>query len=150
MHEYPPGIANVSLFDGTEPNLSAMGELPLDLLVELGGPGVFFNAKPSGHGANLRLERTLRVMDGGVMYIPFVAIHDINEGDGGYWDYEPDKGLGGADSYHFKDSVWGNGAELAGGTNRTSHWLPRPLLIIPVAIGSTGSKGGPWMGAIGR
>jgi len=109
VHEYPPGIANVSLFDGTEPNLSAMGELPLDLLVELGGPGVFFNAKPSGHGANLRLERTLRVMDGGVMYIPFMAIHDIKEGDGGYWDYEPDKGLGGADSYHFNDSVWGIG-----------------------------------------
>jgi hypothetical protein len=106
LHEYPPGIANVALFDGTEPQLTALGELPLELLHELGAPGVFFNAKPAANGANLRLERTKRIIQKGLIYIPFVAIHDILEGDFGYWEYDPDKGLGGADSFRFDDSIF--------------------------------------------
>jgi hypothetical protein len=106
LHEYPPGIANVSIFDGTESQLTALGELPLELLHELGAPGVFFNAKPAANGANLRLERTKRIIQKGLIYIPFVAIHDILEGDFGYWEYDPDKGLGGADSFRFDDSIF--------------------------------------------
>jgi hypothetical protein len=106
LHEYPPGIANVTLNDGTEPELTALGELPLELLHELGAPGVFFNAKPAANGANLRLERRKRIIQNGLIYIPFVAIHDILEGDFGYWEYDPDKGLGGADSFRFDDSIF--------------------------------------------
>ena len=107
LHEYPPGIANVTVFDGSaEVELTALGELPLELLVELGAPGVFFNAKSNGNGANLRLERTERVVIGGLLYIPFFALCDINEGDGGYWAYAPDKGRGGKGSYNFDDSIF--------------------------------------------
>jgi hypothetical protein len=31
---------------------------------------------------------------------------NINEGEGGYWDYKPDKGMGGTESYYFDDSVF--------------------------------------------
>jgi len=107
LHEYPPGIANVTLNDGTEPELTALGELPLELLHELGAPGVFFNAKPAANGANLRLERRKRIIQNGLIYIPFVATHDILVGDFGYWEYDPNKGLGGADSFSFDDSIFG-------------------------------------------
>ena len=29
------------------------------------------------------------------------------EGEGGYWDYQPNKGLGGADAIRFDDTVFG-------------------------------------------
>ena len=68
---------------------------------------IFFNAKPAGNGANLRLERTKRIIQNGLIYIPFVATHDILVGDFGYWEYDPNKGLGGADSFSFDDSIFG-------------------------------------------
>ena len=105
IEEYPPCFANVTIFDGTKPEMTAIGELPLGVLWDLGAPGVFFNAKPAGHGANLRLERTERVVTaGGIMMIPFYATEDIPKGAGGYWPYEEGKGVGGADSYSFDDS----------------------------------------------
>jgi hypothetical protein len=107
LHEYPPGIANVTINDGTDTDLTGFGELPLDYLRELGAPGVFFNAKTAAEGANLRLDRASRLIHNGLLYIPFYATRNIMEGEGGYWDYQPDKGLGGADSYHFDDSVFG-------------------------------------------
>ena len=107
LHEYPPGIANVTIFDGSQTSLTAFGELPLDLLHALGAPGVFFNAKTAAQGANLRLDRKSRMIHKGLLYIPFYATRDIKAGEGGYWDYEPDKGLGGADSYSFDATVFG-------------------------------------------
>jgi len=105
LDEYPPCFANVTIFDGTKPEMTAIGELPLPVLYDLGAPGVFFNAKAAGHGANLRLARTERfVTAGGIMIIPFYATEDIAKGDGGYWPYEEGKGVGGADSYTFDDS----------------------------------------------
>ena len=105
LHEYPPCHANVTIFDGTDPEMTAIGELPLEVLHDLGAPGVFLNAKPTGHGANLRLARKERfVTAGGIIMIPYYATEDIPKGNGGYWQYEEGKGVGGADSYSFDDS----------------------------------------------
>ena len=104
MTEYPPCFANVTIFDGQDPNLTAIGELPLEVLCELRAPGVFFNAKPAVDGANLRLERKeQQVSEGRIIMIPLYATSDIAEGEGGYWPYTPGKGMGGADSYMFRD-----------------------------------------------
>jgi hypothetical protein len=108
LEEYPPCFANVTIFDGTKAQMTAIGELPLAVLYDLGAPGVFFNAKPAGNGANLRLERKERfVTPGGIILIPYYTTQNIAKGDGGYWPYEANKGCGGANSYTFDESIFG-------------------------------------------
>jgi hypothetical protein len=38
LDEYPPCFANVTIFDGTKPEMTAIGELPLPVLSDLGAP----------------------------------------------------------------------------------------------------------------
>jgi hypothetical protein len=116
--EYPPCFANVTILDGSDaPKLTAIGELPLEVLYNLRAPGVFFNSKSAGNGANLSLDRRRRfVTEGRIIMIPFYALDDIAEGEGGYWEYTPDKGCGGANSYMFDDAAFEIGSISVSGS----------------------------------
>jgi hypothetical protein len=105
--ELAPGNHNATLFDGSADRGTCVGELPLEVLQAVGGVGVFFNAKTLQQGANLVLKRKQNWRDGrGLVYIPMYARVAIKKGEGGYWDYDPAAGAGGADSYTFDDSIF--------------------------------------------
>jgi hypothetical protein len=105
--ELAPGNHNATLFDGSADRGTCVGELPLEVLQAVGGVGVFFNAKTLQQGANLVLKRKQNWRDGrGLLYIPMYARVAIKKGEGGYWDYDPAAGAGGADSYTFDDSIF--------------------------------------------
>jgi len=111
--EFPPGRSNVSLMhnpDGKSPASFAIGELPLSVLEEKCGAGVYFNAGDKQAANNLSLDRRAVWRDGkGLAYIPLYvkAEKGIEAGEGGYWRYAPFFGIGGADSYTFQDAKYG-------------------------------------------
>jgi hypothetical protein len=86
-----------------------VGELPLDLLVELNAPGPCFNAGDVSTPNNLVLNRRLKWLDPitGILYLAFNASSTITKNAPGRWDYKPFCGKGGADSYNFDDSKFG-------------------------------------------
>ena len=107
VDQLAPGNHNVTIFDGSTAKGTCVGELPLEVLQVVGGVGVFFNAKTTHAGANLALNRRRCWRDGkGLVYIPMYATRDIQKGEGGYWDYDPFAGAGGADSYTFDNSIF--------------------------------------------
>jgi len=113
--EFPPGRSNVSLThnpDGQSPGSCAIGELPLSVLEEKRGAGVFFNAGDTLPENNLQLDRRKVWRDGkGLAYMPLIvsALHGIEPGGVGLWRYDPFAGIGGAESYTFNDAKYGMG-----------------------------------------
>jgi hypothetical protein len=96
--------------DGKSPASFAIGELPLSVLEEKCGAGVYFNAGDKQAANNLSLDRRAVWRDGkGLAYIPLYvkAEKGIEAGEGGYWRYAPFFGIGGADSYTFQDAKYG-------------------------------------------
>jgi len=106
--EWPEGRANVSVNDGNprRADFKIMGELPLEELQRLCAPGQFFNAKKSGYGANLVMQRRNAWCDGkGRAFLPMVAAKGgIAKGQGGYWAYDHESGAKGANSTSLNDS----------------------------------------------
>ena len=107
---WPPGRENVLLLEGDVDYGFLVGELPLDLLVDLNAPGVCFNAGDAQQPNNLTLNRRLKWIDQttGILYLAFCALdRGIDKDVPGRWDYKPFSGKGGVDSYFFDDSYFG-------------------------------------------
>ena len=110
---WPPGRNNVRLLDGEVDDGQVIGELPLEVIVEISAPGVIFNAGDSSEPRNLRLDRyqVWTDPDTRITYMPFYVSkkEGINPGDEGLWDYKPFDGRGGSSGYSFNDSDFGLG-----------------------------------------
>jgi len=98
---FPTGRHNVRLGENRG---FCLGELPLEVLLSVSAPGVFFNAAASQVAANLVLRRADAEKFRGLVYIPMYTRVRIRKGDFGHWHYDPFAGAGGADSYKFDDS----------------------------------------------
>ena len=96
--------------DGQSPASCVIGELPLLMLEEKRGAGVYFKAGDKMAKVNLWLDRRNVWRDGkGLAYMAFhvLAEEGIEPGEGGYWRYDPFSGIGGTESYVFHDAKYG-------------------------------------------
>jgi len=112
LAEYPPCRSNVSINDDESKGRVkqvALGTLPLDLMLKLRSLGPCMNAGDNPSQNNLSLQRTEAESWSefkGVIFIPFLASRDINEGEFANWRYDPFNGKGGLDSYVFNDQLF--------------------------------------------
>jgi hypothetical protein len=115
---FPSSRHNVRVGDSGSKH--CLGELPMAVLQELGGAGVFFNAANT-RNANLVLKRLDFWESNGLLYIAMYVQEKrkISKGDFGHWDYKPFAGEGGAESYNFDDSKFLPG-QPGGGASRAS------------------------------